>query len=42
MQMLSFTAGQRAGYPCELFAYYGFSGLKPQLIDRIAAWLRVK
>jgi len=41
-QLLSFKGGQSKGDPCEAFAYHGFNGLEPEVVQQIAAWVLVK
>ena len=32
-QLLSFKGGESKGDPCEAFAYHGFNGLEPQVVQ---------
>ncbi len=38
-QLLSFKGGQSVGNPCEAFAYHGFNGLEPEVVQKVAAWV---
>jgi dienelactone hydrolase len=38
-QLLSFKGGQSKGDPCEAFAYHGFNGLEPEVVQQVAAWV---
>jgi len=41
-QLLSFKGGQSKGDPCEAFAYHGFNGLEPEVVQQVAAWVLAK
>jgi pimeloyl-ACP methyl ester carboxylesterase len=41
-QLLSFEGGQSKGDPCEAFAYHGFNGLEPEVVQQVAAWVLAK
>jgi pimeloyl-ACP methyl ester carboxylesterase len=41
-QLLSFKGGQSTGDPCEAFAYHGFNGLEPEVVQQVAAWVLAK
>ena len=38
-QLLSFKGGQSKGDPCEAFAYHGFNGLEPEVVQHVVAWV---
>jgi hypothetical protein len=38
-QLLAFKGGITRGDPCEAFAYHGFNGLEPDVVQQIAAWI---
>jgi pimeloyl-ACP methyl ester carboxylesterase len=40
--LLTFRGGKNEGDPCEAFAYHGFNGLEPQVVDKIVAWVLVQ
>ncbi len=40
--LLTFKGGKNEGDPCEAFAYHGFNGLEPQVVEKIAAWVLVQ
>lgn len=41
-KLLSFKGGQNKGDPCEAFAYHGFNGLEPEVVQQVAAWVLAK
>jgi len=41
-QLLSFKGGLSTGDPCEAFAYHGFNGLEPEVVQQVAAWVLAK
>ena len=41
-QLLSFKGGQSKGDPCEAFAYHGFNGLEPEVVQQVVAWVLAK
>jgi dienelactone hydrolase len=41
-QLLSFKGGQSRGDPCEAFAFHGFNGLEPEVVQQVAAWVLAK
>lgn len=41
-QLLSFKGGQSKGDPCEAFAYHGFNGLEPEVVQQVADWVLAK
>ncbi len=38
-QLLAFKGGDSRGDPCEAFAYHGFNGIEPQVVQQTADWL---
>jgi pimeloyl-ACP methyl ester carboxylesterase len=41
-ELLTFKGGQDRGDPCEAYAHHGFNGLEPEVVAKIAAWIRGK
>lgn len=41
-ELLSFKGGQSKGDPCDAFAYHGFNGLEPEVVQQMAAWMLAK
>jgi hypothetical protein len=39
-ELMSFRGGVSRGDPCEAFAYHGFNGLEPEVVGKIAAWVK--
>ncbi|MDB5800946.1 MAG: alpha/beta hydrolase [Rhodocyclales bacterium] len=38
-ELVTFEGGITQGDPCEAFAYHGFNGIEPQVVNRIAGWV---
>jgi pimeloyl-ACP methyl ester carboxylesterase len=38
-QLISFRGGKNRGDPCKPFAYHGFNGLEPDVVQKIAEWI---
>lgn len=41
-QLLSFKGGQSKGDSCEAFAYHGFNGIEPEVVQQVAVWVLAK
>ena len=37
--LVAFDGGRDRGDPCEAFAYHGFNGLEPQVVDAIVNFM---
>jgi pimeloyl-ACP methyl ester carboxylesterase len=40
--LLAYQGGVSQGDPCEAFAYHGFNGIEPRVVQQIAEWVLVK
>lgn len=40
--MAKLAHAPRKGDPCEAFAYHGFNGLEPEVVQQVAAWVFAK
>jgi len=39
-QVLSYQDGSSRGDPCEAFAYHGYNGIEPRVVQDIANWIK--
>ena len=37
--LLAFDGGKSVGDPCEAFAWHGYNGIEPQVVDAIVAFM---
>jgi pimeloyl-ACP methyl ester carboxylesterase len=39
-ELVAMKGGESRGDPCEAFAHHGYNGLEPEVVARIAAWVK--